>query len=230
MNLYDEMYKLATERRAAKQYNYEKIIDNKTMKKIYSFAKTSPSSMGLELVRIISINRDSKHRKEINGLFSDFNQERAYMASNIALLVTKKAEFFQLENKKFVDRSIRNTKFVLEAKGEEFVNGMEQGYAQAAMNGDHANNGHNIEEWQARQAYIQLPYLLLAAKSLGIDTTPMEGFSSELSEYLTKEGIINNDERVTLAVAFGMVDETTKHPFVGKKQLRESDDEYVKYI
>lgn len=71
---------------------------------------------------------------------------------------------------------------------------------------------------------------MLAASTLGVETTTMEGFTSDLSDYLINEGLINDDERVTLAVAMGYVNPEAKGTFIGKEQLRIEDDEYFTFI
>ncbi len=227
--LYKEMLETASNRRTAKQYNPEANIDKETLKKIFAFSKTAPSSMGLEFVRIVSIDRDSEHKKGINEYFKEFNQERAYMASNLAILVSKKASFFTEDNELINSRSVRMMKTIANLKGEEYVPGSEKGYVDAILNSDHADNGGNKEEWSARQAYIQLGYILLGASSLGVETTTIEGYKTEMNDYLREHGIIQEDERVTLVVAMGYVDSENKLTFVGDKQIRIEDDEYVKY-
>ncbi len=227
--LYKEMLDAASKRRTAKQYNPEANVDKETLEQIFTFSKTAPSSMGLEFVRIVSINRDSEHKKGINQYFKEFNQERAYMASNLAIIVSKKAPFFTEDNEIIVSRSVRMMKTIAEIKGEEYVPGSEKGYIDAILNSNHADNGNNLEEWSARQAYIQLGYILLGASALGVNTTTIEGYKTEMNDYLREHGIIKEDERVTLVIAMGYVDPENKMSFVGDKQIRIEDDEYVKY-
>ncbi len=227
--LYNQMLEIAKSRRTAKQYNPEKNVDKETMELIYQFAKTAPHSMGLELVRIISVDRDSDHKKGINDHLGGYNQERAYMGSNLAILVTKKESFFTEDKELLIQRAKRMTKAGSEARGEEYIEGSEQQYIKAVLEGDHANNNFNREEWSARQAYIHLGYILMAAKTLGVDTTTMEGFAPTLTEYLLENNLINKDERATLVVTFGYTDPENKGTFIGKKQLRISDDEYINF-
>ncbi len=227
--LYNEMLNVATNRRTAKQYDPEMNVDKDTLSKIYQFTKTAPHSMGLELVRIVSIGRDSEHKQGINDYMKGFNQERAYMASEIALLITKKESFLDVNNELLNSRGKRSALNFAESNGTEYVEGSEKGFVEMAATADHANNGGNGEEWLARQAYIHLGYLLLAASSLGVETTTMEGFTKELNDYLIDNELINNDERVTLAVAMGYVNEDAKGTFIGDKQLRIDDDEYFKF-
>ncbi len=105
--LYKQMLEAGTNRRTAKQYDPESNIERETLNKIYSFSKTAPSSMGLELVRIVSIDRGSEHKMGINEFINPFNQERAFMAANLTILVSKKASFFTKDNEIINSRAER---------------------------------------------------------------------------------------------------------------------------
>lgn len=228
--LYNNIYEAAKGRRTAKQYDTTRDVDQETLKNIYAFTKTSPSSVGLELTRIVSISRDSEHKKGIVEHFESFNQERSFMASNVTILVTKTQDFFREENELLISRAKRVVAFGKQSRGEEFVDGEEQGLVSMIVNGNHANNEKNQEEWSARQAYIQGGMLVLAAATLGVESTIMEGFDISLNNYLRENNIIEEDERATLAIALGYVDEENNvGTFIGKEQLRISDDEYMKF-
>lgn len=226
--LFNEMLEVATNRRTAKQYDMNLDVDQETLDKIYEFALKAPSSMGMEFSRIISINRTSEHKKGVNEHLTGFNQERAFMASNLSIIITKTKEFFTEDNPLIVERAIRLAKLGANARGVEYEEGSHLGIVNAVLHSDHANNGVNQEEWQARQAYIILSYLLLGASTLGVETTTMEGFTSELTTYLRANGLISNLERATLIVTMGYVDEANKMTFVGDKQERIELDEFVK--
>ncbi len=227
--LYNNILETASNRRTAKQYDTTKDVDQDTLSKIYSFTKTSPSSVGLELTRIVSINRDSVHKKGVVEFLKSFNQERSFMASNLTILVTKTEEFFNVENELLNSRAKRIVIAGKESRGEEYSEGDEKGLVSVLVSDDHANNGNNLEEWTARQAYIQCGLLVIGAATLGVESTIMEGFTPGLTNYLRENNIIAQDERATLAIALGYVSEENKGTFIGEKQLRISDDEYIKY-
>lgn len=144
--LYRELLETSKNRRTAKQYDPESNVDKETLTKIYQFTKTAPHSMGLELVRIVSIGRDSKHKQGINDHMKGFNQERAYMASEIALLITKKQSFLTADNELLNSRGKRSALMFAESNGIEYVEGSEKPFVEMAANADHANNGGNGEE------------------------------------------------------------------------------------
>lgn len=228
--LFEDMLEASSNRRTAKQYDMNRDVEVDTLNKIYEFAKTAPSSMGLELTRLVSINRTSKFKKEVNDHLKGFNQERAFMSSNLTLIITKTKDFYNVNNEIINERAERMVRGIAKIKGEDYIEGSHKSVVEAVVNSDHANNNSNLEEWGARQGYIVLPYLLLGASTLGVETTTMEGFTPELSEYLRENGVIDSDERVTLIVAMGYVDENNKMNFIGDKQTRINTDEFVKIL
>ncbi len=225
--MYNDLLNIAKERRAIKIYDDTKNIDKDTLEKIFKFTQTAPHSLGLELTRLISIDRESIYREDvINGLLG-FNQDRARGASNIVLMITKKEDFVSLENEDFIKSRVEVVKYAVEASGTELI-GTEIDIARPVAENDWANNGNNNEEWLARQAYIQLGYLMLGAKTLGVDSTPVEGFGKELTEILIEKELIEENERATLVVLLGYSsnDEGSK---IGDKQFRREYSKYIEY-
>lgn len=62
-----------------------------------------------------------------------------------------------------------------------------------------------IHQWAARQAYIALGFVLLAAAGRRIDSCPIEGFSiSKLSQVLSQHQLIDPDlEKPVVMLALG---------------------------
>lgn len=226
--LFEEFLEVANSRRTTKIYDKNFNIDEEIMNKIYDFGLTSPSSMGLELTRILSFDRKSKYKDNLVKTFKKANQERVQDASHFALLITKKTSFFTKNNDILRERARRVVNHSLNAQGIKYVEGMENGFFDSVINGDHANNNKNFDEWQSRQAYILLSYLLLAAKTLNIDTTTMEGFNGEeINSFLLENKLISIDEKVTLAISFGKANNKEKMSYIGDKQLRINKNEFV---
>ncbi len=226
--MYDKLLEIGKERRAIKIYDKTKVVSKDDLEKIYRFTQTAPHSLGLELTRIISIGRESEIREDvINGLLG-FNQDRARSSSEISILISKKEEFVSLENKEFLDARVEVVKYAMESFGNE-LQGTDIEIAKPVYEGDWALNGNNKEEWLARQSYIQLAYIMLGAKSLGIDSTPVEGFSQDLTTTLFNKGIIKEDERATLVVLLGYASNDIEAK-VGPKQFRRDYSKYVQYL
>lgn len=225
--IFDDMLKVAKERRATKVYDPTKDIDKETMDKIFEFTHTAPHSLGLDLTRIIAFDKNSEHRQHILPL-TMHNAAKMEQAPYFALLVTRKDNFVSMDSMGFVHARREVVKYTAESAGQEFVDDPSI-WMPMLIDGDWANNGGNKEEWLARQAYIQLGYMMLGAKALGVDTTPMEGFEGKpLDAYLLEQGLIDKTERTTLMVAFGH-GEGVEGAYVGPKQLRRNHDRYITY-
>ncbi len=184
--------------------------------------------MGLEFIKVINISRNSKHKNDVADLLKSYNIERGHQASDIAILITKKESFFKNETK---------LKEYLIEKSKERANGLNTEYKPGDENfsfdhltngGNPANNDNNLEEWSARQAYIHLGYMMLAAKTLKIDSTPIEGFEPKLNDYLTEHKLIDSDERVTLVLLLGYTKDV-KNVFIGEKQMRKNHSLYIEF-
>lgn len=229
--IYNDFLEVATLRRTAKDYNPNKDVPEETMRKIYDFGLKAPHTMGLELVRHITFDRNSKFRKIAEDALSGFNRDRGVNSSHIAFLITKKSEWFNKENQALVDASMRVLDFGSKARGlDSTPQEMVDGFINTVADVTFGHNDNNGQEWSAKQAFIQIAYLVLGAKSLGVDTTIMEGFETSATDTFIKEGIIKEDERVSLAVLYGIVDEEVEHPFVGEKQLRVNLEDFWKQI
>lgn len=228
--LFNDLLKIGQERRACKNYNPNLKIDQDKINKIYEFALTAPHTMGLELHNIISFSKNGTHFEAVAETMYDFNIARAKGASHIAVLTTPKASSIHNGEGILRNRCIRYTKNLMTLQGKKFQSGDEESMLNKALNSDFAHNNGNNEEWFARQAYIAMGYMLIGAKSLAIESTPIEGFSSKLDEYLIKNKMMTQNERATLVVLFGYIDKTTKLPFVGEKQLRRDINDFVKHF
>lgn len=210
--LYDEFLKVATERRTAKIYNEDLDISNENLNKIFEFTNTAPTSMGLESWRGIIFGR-GELKKEIISFFLDYNIPRGNSASHLFLFVAKKEDFFKFENKELNKIVRRNIEFSSKHYKTEFDETKFENLLKSIEKREDKTN------WSIKQCYIALSYLILSAKSLGIDTTPVEGMQLEkLNDFLIKKNLINDDEIVTLSAFLGYVKD--KKAFIGEEQLR----------
>lgn len=226
---FEELFEIAKNRRTAKQYNHELNISEENLLKLYEFVKTAPHSLGQEYVRVINISRSSEHKAAIVPFMKDFNQEKSFMASDVAIIVTKENSFFYEENEEIIESAGRVVKKAVEARGGTFVEGMQEALVKDILNGDHGNNNKNFEEWSARQGYIVLGYFMIGAAALGIESTASEGFTKELTTYLKEQKLIKNDERAAVCVYLGYSD-GMERVHVGKGQLRKPLKDFVDFV
>lgn len=225
---FNELLKIGQERRTCKNYNPNLIVDQDKIDSIYKFALTAPHTMGLELHNIVSISKNGEHFNNVAELMSDFNIARAKGASHIAILTTLKEFAINDKDGVFKDRCIAVTKNIMRVQGKEYKPGNEAITLDKALNSDFGHNNGNSEEWLSKQAYITLGFMLIAAKTLGVDSTPVEGFSPELDEYLLKNKMITKEQKASVILFLGHTDDTIVHPYIGEKQFRRDIKDFVK--
>ncbi len=222
-----ELLEIAKKRKATKEYNGKK-IDLDTLNYIFEVINTAPTSMGLEHWRVISL-RDNKLKEKLKDTFL-FNDKRMMQSSDALIFITKTKEWFDTKNKELKSKVERTYKAVDQEYGtstlsEEQVNNT----LNYIHNADHGNNNKDLTEWSKRQAYIASGYAMLAAMEKNINSTPLEGFSKELTEKLRNENLIDKNENVAIVILLGYID-GVEHPTHGKIQLREKVENQFKII
>lgn len=221
MNLLNQL----KNRKATKAYNSTEKIDQKTLKYIFEFINTAPTSMGVEHWRLIDI-KDKDLRKRILPGFMEGNKQKFLDSSDALIFITKnKTWFLNPKNQTKLTDLIRRKseafvkEFKLKATKEEILEKINL-EIESLRTGKNLNVlVDDITEWSKRQAYIALGYALVAASSKDIHSTPMEGFTNDLARLLIKENLISEDESVAVCLLMGYIDDT-KHPTIGKGQIR----------
>ncbi len=213
-----ELIDIAKRRRTNKKYDENKKISQEDLDYIMQVTNSAPTSMGLQAWRIINLKSQEQRKKYIDGI-NIFNQDSYLKASDIFVYITKKSNWFNKKNEELIsvlrDMTFKIIKHLNDSDEIDEKNFQERlSYIQ---NGDHGNNG-DLTEWSKRQAYIVMAFTLLAATELNIETTPVEGFNKKLEEMMLKDGIINEDESVTLITFLGY--SSSEKKYISKEQLR----------
>ncbi len=215
----EKLLNIAKERRATKVYNGE-LIPTGDLHYIFEVTNTAPTSMGLEAWRVLSI-RDRELKKELEPFFG-YNAKKMEDASDIVLFISKKAEAFY-DTPWAKTRVLAILKKIDQTYGTNKVNKAEKinNLMETLKSHDYGNNNSNHTEWAKRQPYIAIAYMMLAAKELDIDSTPIEGFSAEnLNKFLLVKKLMRDDENVAIIVFLGYSASIENHPFQGIKQTR----------
>lgn len=223
MAIYDDMLAVALERRAAKSFN-EKDVPEETLKKIFEFTNTAPTSMGLEEWKVINIRRNSPHKAAIAEYFDNFNKVRAEECSDICIFTSKKQKHYTKDNPDLRYSVERVVEFMTVAKGNEFTPDKADGYHKAVLNQPFSQVENGLQWWSSRQPYMAASFLMLGAQSLGVWNITIEGFQASMDDYLIEHGLIKDDETVTLIVVLGYI-EGVQYPYVGAKQDRKPVEE-----
>jgi nitroreductase len=170
-------------RHACKVFDSKRKIPKEDLIYILEAARLSPSSFGMEPWRFLVIE-DSKIKKELKPLC--WNQKQITTCSNLVVIKNQKA---LVQDDEYIEKMFKRrgldeeaTKSYI-ARYKEFL------------------KGQNINEWSAKQCYIAMQSMLLAAAFKKIDSCPIEGFErKKVEEFL---GIDNSKEGVAIIVALG---------------------------
>jgi len=108
-----------------------------------------------------------------------------------------------------------------------------RGVSSASLDGFHQailgktsgmKDGH--QEWNSRQCYIALGFLLETAALLGIDACPMEGIIRDRMDEVL--GLTGSDYTATVACALGY--RSSQDKYAAAKKVRYSDSDVIKRI
>ena len=221
MDIYQDLFKKMSERRTTKIYDPGKEIDEQKLHKLFAFANTAPTSMGLELYKVLNFRKSNKIFKELFTYLDPYNvKDRAENASDIALIITKKESYIKTNRKEFRENGSR----ILKAAANEFKQPFDpQLLDQFEKTADDFSfgdkNGSRIE-WLSKQGFIVLSYLIIGATVLGIDTTAVGGFDDKINHFLINKKLMKDDEKVSVILFMGYIKENTIGATIGPKQIR----------
>jgi nitroreductase len=153
-------------RYATKKFDPNKKLDESTISTLLETLRLSASSMGLQPYQFIHV-KDAAMRAELRQV--SFDQSQITDASDLILIAAKKEisgeyvrKYATLEahlrnrTQEQIDRKIQSTQKYLDGK-----------------------SAHELMQWNSRQAYIAIGFLLSAAAALKVDACPMEGIKPD---------------------------------------------------
>ena len=171
-------------RHACKSYDAAKKIPVDDFAYILETARLSPSSFGLEPWRFLVVQNRTL-REELRGIF--------------VILLARTQATMQADYQEKIWGGAHGMP-------PETIGMMQKFFKQfAETNFAIADNPRAFNDWAAKQTYIALANMMIAAALIGVDSTPIEGFQKETVEkLLSGKGFINLDEyRVSVMAAFG---------------------------
>lgn len=152
-------------RYATKKYDPTKVLSSKQVESLMESIRLAPSSFGVQPYTIINV-KDKDVREKLKAVA--WGQTQITDASDL-ILFTVPTNLNDSDIEKFIQNTSDTRGVSLESL-EEYSN-MIKGSV----------NSRTPEEkitWSAKQAYIALGLLLVAAAEQKIDATPMEGFDN----------------------------------------------------
>ena len=194
---------IAQNRYTTKKYDPNRKIDEETVEKLKEIIRLSPSSINSQPWKFTFVS-DENIKSKLSE-FSYNNKQKVRDASHLVVFsMVKDVDTF--ENRKLNLLPEGATTYynrVLKPKGDE-----------------------QIMSWLKSQVYLSLGFFLSAAASIGIDSTPMEGISTD--EY---DAILEDNEYKTLfAVAIGYRDKDDSNQPTQKPKFRLDRDKVIRTI
>ncbi|MCF6766930.1 NAD(P)H-dependent oxidoreductase [Thiotrichales bacterium 19S11-10] len=180
---------LLNKRYACKSYDETKKVSLEDENIILEAARLSPSSFGLEPWKLVVIH-DQALREKLKP--ACWNQPQITTCSFLVIILSRAPHNFR-----------GATDYVkAQVARKDYPEEMQTNYLNMVGN---FMMGVETNEWAKRQCYIALSNMLNAATSLGINSTPMEGFEPEnITKILKEETNVNLDDfNVCVISAFG---------------------------
>ncbi|WP_069636857.1 oxygen-insensitive NAD(P)H nitroreductase [Campylobacter pinnipediorum] len=188
---------IMNERYTTKVFDSNKKISDEDFDQIESILELTPTSTNLQpLYFVIASNDESKARisKATQGQF-EFNLKKIQNASHIIVFCSKCfVEDAHLQN--VIEQEDADGRFLK----PEFKDKVRQ-------TREYFLNFHRFDlkdeaHWHAKQAYLSLGSVLMAAASLGIDTTAIEGFDSNALDNELKIRELRYTSQIILALGY----------------------------
>jgi nitroreductase len=198
-------------RYATKRYDSSRKISEQDLTTLLESIRLSPSSYGLQPFKVILIeNPDIREQLKAHS----WNQTQTTEASHFLVFAASK-----LLPDSEIDSHIERT-----AKTRQRAVSELQGYGDFVKSKVHLLSSDEIANWNAKQAYIAMGFLLFQAALLEIDATPMEGLDPT-----AYDAILNlSDHQTVFAVALGYRSEEDSLQFA--KKVRKAANELIEKV
>ena len=195
-------------RYAVKQYDSTKKLTEEQVNDVIEAINSAPTAYGLQPFKVIRVKSEDLRAKLREAAFG---QPQVTDASDFLILAALK----KVDNEA-IDSYMNR---IVEVRGVD--KGMLDGFA-SVINGTVGQlETPQATAWSAKQAYIGLGFGLAMAAHLGIDSSPMEGFSSEKFDEIL--GLTDYTSVVLLALGHRSEEDKTQH----NKKVRKSLAHFV---
>ncbi|MFT7859757.1 MAG: NAD(P)H-dependent oxidoreductase [Sulfurimonas sp.] len=174
-------------RHACKLFDATKKIKEEDFSFILETARLSPTSFGMEGVKITVIT-NQELKKQLKPFC--WNQDQIDSCSHLVIFKTKTKDLKPYS--KWVEEKFAQRGLPKEAQEK---------YMEVYENFHKSLKSDDIYEWGTRQAYIMFSSMITSAALLKIDSCPIEGFEKENIEKVLD--IDTNEEEVSLVCTFG---------------------------
>lgn len=158
-------------RYTAKKYDANKKISDTQIKQLFTILRNSPSSVNSQPWHFFVISSADAKQKILPAILP-FNHDRIIDASHVVIFCAKN-ELSDAYLQLLLKQEEQDGRF----PSDEVKKATDDGRRHfVKLN---SNTPDEQMTWKSKQVYIALGNLLLASASLGIDSTPIEGFDTQ---------------------------------------------------
>ncbi|MBA4366396.1 MAG: nitroreductase family protein [Desulfobacterium sp.] len=202
---------LITNRRAVNFFDPEKSVSDKQIREVIEMAATAPSSFNLQPWNLLVL-REKEEKLRLQKLA--WNQPKVSQAPVVFVVLADRDGWKE-------GHSIVEKDFQEMIKAGSMTEGQRQWFADARQT-LYGSSPEAIQAFVCKNTGFFAMSLMLAAKSLGLDTHPMDGFDHE---GVRKELNIPDNFWIPLLIAVGYFDKSKE---LALPKWRKSVDEIVK--
>jgi nitroreductase len=197
-------------RYATKKYDTQKKISDEQLHVLLEAIQLAPTSYGLQAFQAIVIT-NPEIREKLKP--KAWNQPQITDASHLILLCAMRSI-----PDAFVDKYVTN---MTEMRGLE--SGALNGFGGFVKQKINELSPELTLQWNKKQTYIALGFLLAACADLHIDSTPMEGFETEAFDEILGLEQLNLTSSVLCAVGYRSEEDANQH----LKKVRRSKEDLI---
>lgn len=169
-----DIVKATQQRYTTKAYDPARRVQEEIMQQIYEVLRNSPSSVNSQPWHfIVASSAEGKARmaKGVQGGYA-FNEAKVTKASHVILFCSR-IEADAGHQDLLLSQEQRDGRFADDAAKAGTAKG------RAFFVDQHRFQGKDQSHWLEKQVYLALGTAMLAAATLGVDTTPMEGIDAK---------------------------------------------------
>lgn len=200
-------------RYATKKFDPKKKISQQQLDTLLEVLRLTPTSYGLQPFKFLVVENQTIREKLKE---KSWGQSQITDASHLIIL----SAYIDLHDY-HVDELMQNTTDTRELEPSVLSN-----YSDFLKGTIAKLEQTKKKEWNSKQVYIALGYLLQACAQLRIDSIPMEGFDAEGYDEILDLKSKNLHALVVCPIGFRAEDDSSQH----WKKVRKSHDELVEFI
>ncbi|CAI3950797.1 Nitroreductase (NfnB) (PDB:1F5V) [Commensalibacter communis] len=171
-----DIVEISEKRYTAKRYDKNKSVSREDLEKLLTVLRNSPSSVNSQPWHFVVVNNATSQNKILPAIL-DFNHARITDSTYTIIFCIKTS----LDNDyltHILDTEIQDGRFTK----PEIIQSMDKD--RRYFIGLNSITDEKLHSWESCQLYLALGQFMFAAASIGIDSTPIEGFDAQKMDEL----------------------------------------------